>query len=143
MPFIASWGSRLRPGSSGYMGQFTDLMPTFAELAGAKAPGHDGISFVPTLQGREQPQHEYLYWEFPASNGWLAVRQGPWKGLVRNVARGNSAMELYNLEDAPGETTDIAAQHPELVARMWDFIEASHSPVPSGNPKFEIKITRP
>ena len=25
----------------------------------------------------------------------------------------------------------------------WDFIEASHSPVPSGNPKFEIKIKRP
>ena len=143
MPFIANWGSRLRPGRSGYMGQFTDLIPTFAELAGAKASGHDGISFVPTLQGREQPQHEYLYWEFPASNGWLAVRQGPWKGLVRNVARGNSAMELYNLEDDPGETTDIAAQHPGLVARMWDFIEASHSPVPSGNPKFEIKIKRP
>ena len=143
MPFVVSWGDRLTPGRSSYMGQFTDLMPTFAQLAGAKAPQNDGISFVPTLKGQQQPQHPYLYWEFPASKGWLAVRVGPWKGLVRNVARGNSAMELYNLEDDPGETTDIAAQHPELVARMWDFIEASHRPVPSGNPKFEIKITRP
>lgn len=140
MPFIASWGERLKPGISGYTGQFTDLIPTFAELAGAKAPQHDGISFVPTLLGKVQPQHDYLYWEFPASKGWLAVRQGPWKGLVRNVARGESHMEIYNLEEDPRETTDVSAQHPELVARMWDFIEASHRPVPSGNPKFELDI---
>ena len=143
MPFIAAWGSRLQPGRSDYMGQFTDLMPTFAELSGAQAPANDGISFAPTLLGGMQQRHEYLYWEFPGAQGWLAVRQGPWKGLVRNVARGNSAMELFNLEDDPQETTDIAAQHPELVARMWDIIDASHRPVPCGNPKFELKITHP
>ena len=143
MPFIASWGSRLKPGRSGYMGQFTDLMPTFAELAGARTPECDGISFVPTLRGQKQPQHDYLYWEYPASKGWLAVRQGPWKGLVQNVARGNSHMEIYNLEDDPRESEDISTQHPEIVSRMWDLIEASHRPVPSGNPTFELNFTRP
>ena len=143
MPFIASWGSRLKPGRSGYMGQFTDLMPTFAELSGARTPDCDGISFVPTLRGQKQPQHDYLYWEYPASKGWLAVRQGPWKGLVQNVARGNSHMEIYNLEDDPRESEDISARHPEIVSRMWDLIEASHRPVPSGNPKFELNFTRP
>ncbi|MBQ3821053.1 MAG: sulfatase-like hydrolase/transferase, partial [Bacteroidales bacterium] len=143
MPFVVSWGDRLKPGRSSYMGQFTDLMPTFAELAGAKAPTHDGISFVPTLKGQQQPQHEYLYWEFPASNGWLAVRQGPWKGLVQNVQKGNCNMKLYNLDEDPQESRDLAVMHPEIIEEMWHIIENEHCEVPSHNPKFELDINVP
>lgn len=142
MPFVVSWGNRLKPGKSSYMGQFTDLMPTLAELAGVRAPENDGISFVPTLKGRKQPLHEYLYWEFPGGKGWLAVREGPWKGLVQNV-RGGAPMKLYNLDDDPREDNDLAALHPEIVELMWKRIEASHGPVPSKNPKFELDISYP
>ena len=46
-----------------------DVMPTLAEIAGAKTPERPGcVSVAPTLLGRgEQKAHEYLYWEFPAS----------------------------------------------------------------------------
>ncbi len=143
MPFIVSWNGRLKPGKSSYMGNFTDLMPTLAELAGAQAPQNDGISFVPALTGGKQPQHDFLYWEFPAAKGWIAVREGPWKGLVQNVARGESQMELYNLENDPRESLDVASQHPDIIERMWKHIEASHAPVPGGNPNFELEITYP
>ncbi len=143
MPFVVSWGGRLKPGRSSYAGQFTDLMPTLAELAGVKSPSTDGISFVPTLLGGKQQQHDYLYWEFPAAKGWLAVREGPWKGLVQNVADGGARMELYNLEEDPRETTDLSLQHPDIVKLMWQRIEASHSPVPSVNPHFELEINYP
>ena len=98
MPFIVALGDRLKgkaPKDTGfartdgrvssYVGQFVDLMPTFAELAGVDAPQNDGISFVPTLLGKKQKEHEYLYWEFPGGKGWLAVRYGSWKGIVKNV----------------------------------------------------------
>ena len=143
MPFIASWGSRLKPGRSNYAGIFTDLMPSFAELAGTKPPQNDGISFVPVLKGKKQPQHPWLYWEYPGGKGWLAVREGQWKGLVQNVKGNNSEMQLYDLETDPGETADVSAEHPEIVARMWSIIAAEHSEVPSHNPVFELNITYP
>lgn len=143
MPFVASWPARVKPGSSNYIGMFTDLMPTFAELAGVQAPPCDGISFAPTLTGRKQPKHDFLYWEFPGGKGLVAVRMGPWKGLVTNVKKGNLQMALYKLDEDPGETTDLAAEHPEIVARMWEAAKASHSAVPSGNPNFEMEINYP
>ncbi|MBO7604007.1 MAG: arylsulfatase [Bacteroidales bacterium] len=144
MPFVVSWGSHLKPGTSSYSGCFTDLYPSLACLAGGSVPeGCDGVSFVPSLLGGRQPEHEYLYWEFPASKGWLAVREGPWKGLVQNVADGCSQMELYNLSDDPQESRDVASEHPEIVKRLWQHIQDSHSPVPSGNPKFELEISYP
>lgn len=117
-------------------------MPTLCDLAGVRAPQTDGISFRPLLDGREdeQRQHEYLYWEFPGSKGWVAVRWGDWKGLLRRVKASNRQMELFNLTDDPRETHDVAAEHPEIVERMWSFIFASHEE--PGNPKFRMPIEK-
>lgn len=143
MPFIVSFGSHLTPGTSDHVGQSVDLMPTFAELAGVEAPEGDGISFVPTLEGRKQPQHEYLYWEFPGARGWVAVRWGDWKGLLKNVKKGNTEMELFNLQTDSLETTNVAAQHPEIVDQMWKFVKESHQPVPNDVEKYKLEITFP
>ena len=143
MPFVVSWPGHVKPGRCGYIGQFPDLMPTFAELAGAHAPANDGISFVPSLKGRKQAQHDFLYWEFPGSGGLIAVRQGPWKGIVRKAQNGGNTMELYNLDDDPGETTDLSAEHPDILAAMWEIVKSSHESVPGGHPKFELNINYP
>ena len=143
MPFVVSWPGHIKSGRCNYVGLFTDLMPTFAELAGTVAPANDGISFVPSLEGRKQPQHDFLYWEFPNKKGLLAVRMGPWKGLVQNIKSGSPVMELYNLEDDPRETVDLSAEHPDIVAKLWEVAKASHDPVPSGNPNFEMTINFP
>ena len=156
MPFIVALGDRLKgkaPKDTGfaktdgrvssYIGQFVDLMPTFAELAGVDAPQNDGISFVPTLLGKKQKEHEYLYWEFPGGKGWLAVRYGSWKGIVKNVKNGSTKMALYDLAVDPQEQNNIASDHPEVVAKMWGFIKESHGEVPNHNPRFEMDITYP
>ena len=143
LPFIITSGSHLTPGTSDYAGQFVDIMPTLAEIAGVKAPKNDGISLVPTMTGRKQPQHEYLYWEFPGGNGWLAVRCGEWKGLVRDVHKGNSDMELYNLKTDSLETTNLAAEHPGIVEKMWGYIQESHIKVPNDVKKYQLEITYP
>ncbi len=127
MPFIVSYGNKLKPGTSDYMGFFPDVMPTLCELTGAECPETDGISFLPTLTNQEQPQHDYLYWEYPGSKGWMAVREGKWKGLLRKVRDGNNKIELYDLEADPREDNDVAAQHPEIVERMWKHFEESHT----------------
>ena len=142
IPFIVAWGDRLRPRVCDRIGYFPDVMPTLCDLAGVRTPRTDGISFRPLLDGRGDTlrQHEYLYWEFPGSNGWVAVRWGDWKGLLRRVKAGNGQMELFNLADDPRETHDVAAEHPEIVERMWSYVFSSHEE--PENPKFRMRIEK-
>ena len=145
MPFVVAWGDRLKGTKSSHIGIFADLMPTFAELAGTEAPENDGISFAPLLYGKpaKQQEHPYLYWEFPGAKGWVAVRIGEWKGLLQKVAKGNNKMELYNLSTDPRETTDVSAEHPEIVKQMWDIVRNSHEAPVYDIEKFKLDINFP
>lgn len=100
----------------------------------------DGISLWPTIRGKErrQQEHDYLYWEFPGGKGWVAVRWGDWKGLLRKVKEGNTQLELYDVRHDLLEEHDVAADHPDVVARMWEFIRASHTE--PENPLFKMEI---
>jgi arylsulfatase A-like enzyme len=133
VPLIARWPGKIKAGSvSHHVSAFWDFLPTCCELAGVRPPaGIDGISFVPTLldHGRKQKEHEYLYWEFFEQGGKQAIRMGDWKGVRLNVARNpNGPIELYNLKDDIGETTNVAAQHPDIVAKLEAYMKAAHTP---------------
>lgn len=108
-----------------------DLMPTFLEAAGADYPDryHDvdvpplqGHSLIPLLQG-DAPAiftERGMGWE---AYGMDAYRRGDWKVVRLPVPYGNGVWQLYNLANDPGEVTDLADQHPELVAELsqaWD-----------------------
>jgi arylsulfatase A-like enzyme len=105
-----------------------DVMPTLAELTGAKAPaGIDGISMVPALLARgAQRAHEYLYWEFYEQGTKQAVRADRWKGVRQPMMTGR--LELYDLEKDPGEAHDVAAAHPDMAARLGRFMDQAHTP---------------
>ncbi|MBP5720682.1 MAG: arylsulfatase [Bacteroidales bacterium] len=145
MPFVVAWGDKLKGQKCGHMGFFADLMPTFADLAGVEAPENDGISFAPILRGKtaKQQEHEYLYWEFPGAQGWVAVRIGQWKGLLQRANKGNQTMELYDLQADPRESVDVAAEHPEIVQRMWEVVRNSHEESVLDFPKFKTNISFP
>lgn len=119
VPFIAWWPGQIEAGSrSDHISAFWDMLPTYAELAGAEIPdGLDGISMVPALTGQgEQKEHDYLYWEFLERGGRQAVRIGDWKAVRLDMSDNPSApIELYNLSSDPGEQVNIAAQHSDIV----------------------------
>ena len=144
MPFIVSWGDKLTPAVSDYIGYFPDVMPTLCDIAGVVSPKSDGISFLPTLKGKRQPKHDYLYWEFPkfkGGNGWLSVRMGRWKALVEDVADGNTRMQLYDITSDVREENDLAADYPKVVAAMWQAIKESHTD--ANNPLFQLDVKYP
>ena len=87
----------------------------------------DGISYLPSLTGKgRQTEHEYLYWEFHEAGGRQAVRQGDWKYVVYNVKE-NPVTELYNLADDPGETVNLASEHPDIVKKMQDILSSART----------------
>ena len=123
-PFVAYWPGRIPAGvTSDHVSAQYDLMATLAELAGQTVTDTDGISFVPTLFGKpqEQKKHEYLYWELPRGKQ-IAVRIGDMKGiLMKDNPRFGDTWAVYNLAEDEKETTNVAAQHPDLVKRFQDI----------------------
>ena len=120
-PLLVRWPGKVKPGSvSEHVCAHWDV---FATVAGAVAPQvaveGDGLSFLPTLLGAgKQPEHESLYWEYHASGGTQAARLGTWKGVQRNAKKPGAKIELYDLAKDPAEAHDLAAEHPEIVAKI-------------------------
>jgi arylsulfatase A-like enzyme len=131
-PFLARWPGHIKPGSqSDHVSAFWDMMPTFMEIAGGKAPSNiDGISLLPTLLGKgTQSEHEYMYWEFHEKGGCQALRLGNWKAVrTQIIANAERPIELYDLSTDIGEKNDVAAKHPDVVAKMDKLMREAHVP---------------
>jgi arylsulfatase A len=131
VPMIARWQGRIKAGStSHHLSAHWDMMPTFAELAGAKASDvTDGVSMVSSFLGQKQKAHKYLYWETYSGGGMQAVRKGDWKALRFKVSRDkNAPVALYNLRKDLGETTDVSMKNPALIAEMKKIMAEAHRP---------------
>ena len=137
VPMIVSWPGHVAAGAeTDFMCSFWDLMPTFRELTGSGAyEGLDGVSLLPLWEGRKgQREHDWLYFEFQELGGRQAVRKGPWKLVHLAVRTEDARYELYNLDDDPGETEDLAAVYPDKLAELRAIMEEAHVP----NPDFPL-----
>lgn len=125
VPMIARWPGHIQAGTvSHHAGAFWDVLPTLAEVIGAKPPTDlDGLSFAPTLRGKDQKPHDYLYWEFHEGGFAQAVLLGDWKAVRKN----NGPIELYDLKTDLGETKDIAANHADVVARIESILKSART----------------
>lgn len=114
---------------------FWDFLPTAVELAGATLPAGfetDGLSLVSFLKGGKAPEREFFYWELHVGETrptpLMAVRFGPWKALRESPVM---PLELYNIADDVGETRDLAAAHPDLVAKAEALMRQAHRDDPA------------
>ena len=134
VPFIAK-GPGVPAGSvNDHQLAFYDVMPTLLDYAGldgkeysreasTEERRYDGISFNETLTGNDakQEKHEFLYWEFHETN-MMALRMCDWKLVVKN-----GTPHLYDLSRDLHEDEDVAAQYPDIVARMVDIVHREHT----------------
>ena len=134
VPCIVRWKGRVRAGTvSDRVTGFEDWAPTLLELCGnadAIPKEIDGISFAPTLLGKEQPERPFLYREFPAYGGQQSVRAGDWKAVRQNLRRPGAAVvtELYNLAKDPTESLDLAEKETEKLAELERILSEQHVP---------------
>jgi len=101
-----------------------DLMPSLLKIARVSAPpeaNFDGLDLSAGLLGKEAGVRDKpLFWKRPPDrpgppdDRWpdLAVRAGEWKLLINEDG---SSPQLYNVLKGPSESTNLAAQHPEVV----------------------------
>ena len=135
VPCIAWLPGRIAAGSTIDTPAWTvDLRATFAGLAGGRSVaaegtsadgiGRDGVDLCGLLLRGDALTERVLYWPFPGYGGQEAVRDGDWKIVRRDLAKAakdgqpQPAWQLFDLARDPKETADLAAQHPEVVARL-------------------------
>ena len=131
-PMIVSWPGKIQSGSkTDHISAFWDVLPTIAEVTGAKMPQNiDGISFLPTLLAQNrQKKHEFMYWEFHEQGGRQAVRKGCWKLVCYQVLDpAKTTTELYDLDKDLGEANNVAGKHPEIVKELRNMMKNARVP---------------
>ncbi len=132
VPMIASWPGKIAPGSTTeVVSAHYDVFATLADLVQLEPPvGTDGISFLPTLLGQPQTKHHsFLYWEFPAYDGQVAIRMGDWKVVRQHLKddKQEPTLELYNLKEDPAESNNIAESHPDIVQKAAEIFDREHT----------------
>jgi arylsulfatase len=134
VPAFITWpGFARQHGISSSFATVMDLLPTFLDLAGTLHPGDNyagrkiekvrGRSMAAYLQGDADavhPPNQATGWELFGRRG---VRQDNWKAVFIPPPEGPGAWQLYDLENDPGEVTDLAETHPAKLAellRLWE-----------------------
>ncbi|RYD73731.1 MAG: arylsulfatase, partial [Verrucomicrobiaceae bacterium] len=118
-------GGKRFDGRVGYI----DVLPTLLAAAGTSAPGNlDGLNILPALRGEAAlPKRPWFSYIHQNADAHASVHLEQWK----LVAHGDffeekpvtaPRLELYDLATDPGETTDLAAKHPETVAQLHQHL---------------------
>jgi arylsulfatase A-like enzyme len=126
VPAVARWPGTIPAGRvSDHPWAHWDVLPTFAELAGARTPpGLDGLSMARALRGEAQPTHEFFYWEFHERGFQQAVRMGRWKAVR---LKSGEPLELYDLQRDPAEAQDVSGANPAVVAKIEAYLASART----------------
>ena len=131
-PFVIQWPKGMKGGRKiSDPAMHIDLLPTLAEACGIALPAGmeiDGTSILGRLTGEVEAlpertlfmQHNRGNLPTRYKNGM--VRKGPWKMVAPSGKPGDAA--LYNLDEDPGEKTNLAAKHPDKVAEFVQEYDA-------------------
>ena len=128
-----------------------DLLPTIAQLTGSPLPPHkiDGLDVWPLITGvpgARNPHDSYWFYcggsdleavtsgdgkwklQLPHAYKTLAGRPGGKDGTTVEYSKGQvKTTELYDLEHDMGETTNVSAQHPEIVKQLEAEVEKARA----------------
>ena len=131
-PMIVHWPGRIPKNTvSDQVWYYADFMATAADIIGVDLKVKtDGTSILPTLRGQKQDLDDrFLYWERHAKGFKQAVRWKNWKAVRPPTERlQEEPLELYDLSNDLGETTNIAAQNTDIIATIQTYLDTARTP---------------
>jgi arylsulfatase A-like enzyme len=123
VPVIAWWPGVIPAGKT--TDEFLtalEVLPTFAAISGAPPPGvHlDGFNMLPVLQGKQKSPRTEMFWDWPSVYQVARVGNYKWISHVPRGKRGEvpAREELFDLSADLGETRNLAAEKPDVVAKL-------------------------
>jgi len=131
IPAIVRWPSQVQPGSLTHApSYFPDWFPTICSAAQITPPQHlDGTDLTAALLGKEFKRTKPMLWEFHGYRGQLALIDYPWKIILQNAKTKNPGKwQLYNIENDPSESKDLANQKPNILEKMVQSFINDRSP---------------
>ena len=134
VPLIVSWPKQVKPAVSDALVSHIDLYASMAKLMGKKlevGAGVDSQDYLDAFLGKDTKGRDYVI-EFA---GALSVSDGQWKYItpnnkptynkLTNTELGNSPEDqLYDLKEDIGEKNNVASEHPDIVAKLKQILEA-------------------
>lgn len=137
IPCVARWPGRIQPGTTcDALVCLSDFMATCAEIVGADLPAdaaEDSFSMVPLLRGEAGETRPHVIHHSIA--GKFAIRDREWKLVLcpgsggwsqpdnDAVRAGLPVVQLYNMQDDPGETVNLCDRHGDKVRDMLAELE--------------------
>jgi arylsulfatase A len=123
VPCIVKWPHQVAAGSvTDVASYFPDWFPTLCNVVKAPLPDCqqlDGIDLASVLRGKSaSDRKELMIWDFHNYGGLVAIRDGKWKAIRRNLLKKPTPWELYDIEQDKQESNDLAAQYPDVVKRL-------------------------
>ncbi len=150
VPMIARWPDVVQPGSRCSEPVMTiDFYPTALEIANISGDAHhnakvDGVSLLGLLNDAQATlNRDSLYWHYPHYHAggdapYSAIRCGDWRLIDFHD---DTPPKLYHLRRDLGETTNLAATHPdefqELRARLHAWRQSVDAQMPMENPNYD------
>lgn len=153
VPLMVRWPGKIKGGGTNdSIINNIDLYPTVLDLASVPLPTNhvlDGLSFAPVLLREEKFPRDTSFSWFPYHDAGISVRKGDWKLIrrfVENPKYYEGMVELYDLKNDLGETTNLAAKMPEKVAELGKLIDAHFEETgglyPKPNPAYRKAIQK-
>jgi arylsulfatase A len=124
-PCIMRWPGKIPAGTTcNQIAGNIDVLPTFCKLICVKPPEDrviDGRDITPLMLDPKAGPVRDVHLYFNGNSKLAAIRQGDWKLLLIPPAAKKGKVDvpdLFNLADDPGEKTDVAARHPDIVTKL-------------------------
>jgi len=151
-PTVFWWPGHLREGVVTEMGSTLDLLPTIAALAGTTVPDDrviDGLDLTPTLLGQDPSPRESML--FYRSRELFAARLGRYKAHFVTEGAYNDGEPraehdpplLFDVETDPSEQWDVAADHPDVLARIAELVQRHRAELIPGEDQMEERLPDP